>query len=381
MSRLDAGRRRDRQLAVLAPAVPDSQHHRGRGALPVLPRALRRHGAGDSFRASLPQRAPRAVCADPEPGRGEKRGAPAAGRRRGTRRDRGRTGARGHDPRPARDRLRGDAAAYLRGPGARAGGCAAAGDAGGRGSGRRIEDPPAPASARAVAQRPAGQPRHAARGRGLRRAVGGGALSRGLESSGARRLWAGAGARHGADDCGGRRAVAGPDRCTARRRRRPAGARARAVDDLVGRAPLRFPPLTRGGRPADRVRAADARRHHGSAAARADADHPGGAAAAPGEADVGARRDGRRHRHARGRGQAAARVAGANRPGRRRARPRARGAARPGSGRARVAAAAPAGLSPLAEAVDDRRPGHHGAAGRRAGLAPGSPWCRSRWRG
>ena len=209
---LDAGRRRDRQLAVLAPAVPDSQHHRGRGALPVLPRALRRHGAGDSFRASLPQRAPRAVCADPEPRRGEKRGAPAAGRRRGPRRDRGRTGARGHDPRPARDRLRGDAAADLRGPGARAGGCAAAGDAGGRGSGRRIEDAPAPAAARAVAQRPAGQPRHAARGRGLRRAVGGGALSRGLESSGARRLWAGAGARHGADDRGGRRAVAGPDR-------------------------------------------------------------------------------------------------------------------------------------------------------------------------
>ena len=64
-----------------------------------------------------------------------------------------------------------------------AGGCAAAGDAGGRGSGRRIEDPPAPAPARAVAQRPAGQPRHAARGRGLRRAVGGGALSRSLESS------------------------------------------------------------------------------------------------------------------------------------------------------------------------------------------------------
>ena len=84
----------------------------------------------------LPQRAPRAVCADPEPRRGEKRRAPAAGRRRGAGRDRRRPDARGDDPRPARDGLRGDAPAYLRGPGARTSRCAAAGDTGGRGPGR-----------------------------------------------------------------------------------------------------------------------------------------------------------------------------------------------------------------------------------------------------
>ena len=56
------------------------------------------------------------------------------------------------------------------------------------------------------------------------------------------------------------------------------------------------------------------RHGHDSAAPRADADDSGIAAAAPGQADVGAGRNRRRNRDAGGRAEAAARVAGADRP-------------------------------------------------------------------
>ena len=114
---VDARRLRDRQLAVLAPALPGARDDRRDDALFLLPPALRGHRARHPVRHLLPQRAPRAVCPDPEPRCGEKRGAPAPGRDGGPRRDGRRPGAGSHDQRASRDGLRGDAAAHLRGSG------------------------------------------------------------------------------------------------------------------------------------------------------------------------------------------------------------------------------------------------------------------------
>ncbi len=234
---LAARRLRDRQLAVLAPALSGPQHDCRAGALLVLPSALRRDGARDPIGHRVSQRAARAVCADSEPRCDQKRRAPAPGRHGSSHRNRRRASSGGDHQRPSRDRLRRDAAAHFRGADPRRpGGCGAGGGAGACRRCRRITAAAAPAASGTVPQRSARQPWFRSRGDDVRRAVGGRTDAIAVESGLHRLVRARDDTRHSADRRRWEIPPARPYRPHYRRDHGVAAVRARAVDDLVGDA-------------------------------------------------------------------------------------------------------------------------------------------------
>ena len=141
------------------------------GAVPVVPPAVRAGPARDPLRCAVPERAPPAIRAHPEPGCGAERLPSRAGRGGRARGDRRRLRARGPHERVAGGRVGRNARAGVRGP-RHAGGRRPGGGRRRRARGRDHRRVAAPAAPGTAALRISREQGHGAGRRGLRHAVG-----------------------------------------------------------------------------------------------------------------------------------------------------------------------------------------------------------------